>query len=647
MMWSFVEKILQFLTTPVPPYPKPKIFKPKCPQIPLLKSYCNGGSSDFWTKFPKNEEITGKSPYKLDGEQILQRAITSGVTDLNTVKQVVNDIKFGCDLKVDKNKCKPTKTSNAPSAYKDGQKVTDALATWIQTKIVAGPFDEPPANAIVNSIQTKDKPNGSCRIIINQSAPKYKSVNDCLDKKAYNSYMGGVPELLRALNYCGRDCLFSKVDWNNAYKHFWVKEDNLRYNWFRWLNKYFVELCLVFGCVSSVGLYDRGNRVLVWIALRESGFPVFLAIQHLDDLCAVGPSNKPWVHNFYRVYCQLCADVGVSLAPTTDPEKAFAPTTTGVMLGISFDSKEWVWWLSAGKMHRYINDIKTLGNSDEATLGTIQSVVGKILYICPLIPGSKYHVSSLHGINDYTGTKHKSDIIKITPEAKKELEWWLIMTRLCGNKMPIPTGHESVPPSWTLMGDSDASGGNCRVLGHGMGAVMGSGWAWVQWPLSMKNNKLTECCNIPWRMKMSFLEMNGHMLHLLAFATECENQVVATRIDNQGTVIMAKKCYDLKCPVNDCLIRTINYVAVAINCQAFVVDVRRCSSNESIAADAISKCNRKILDEVMPDREVDPRRVPRTYLKWLEKPKVDPDLGRRIVMELHGKPWWIEPFFPQ
>ena len=35
------------------PKPKPKIFKPKCQQIPSLKTYCKGGSNDFWTKFPK------------------------------------------------------------------------------------------------------------------------------------------------------------------------------------------------------------------------------------------------------------------------------------------------------------------------------------------------------------------------------------------------------------------------------------------------------------------------------------------------------------------------------------------------------------------------------------------------------------------
>lgn len=50
------------------------------------------------------------------------------------------------------------------------------------------------------------------------------------------------------------------------------------------MDRYFVELCLVFGCVSSVGLYDRGARVIIWIALRETGFPFWCCIQHLDDM---------------------------------------------------------------------------------------------------------------------------------------------------------------------------------------------------------------------------------------------------------------------------------------------------------------------------------------------------------------------------
>ena len=39
--------------------------------------------------------------------------------------------------------------------------------------------------------------------------------------------------------------------------------------------------------------------------------------------------------------------------------------------------------------------------------------------------------------------------------------------------------------------------------------------------------------NLP--IKLTFLELNGHMLHLVAFAIECSGKYMATRIDNSGT----------------------------------------------------------------------------------------------------------------
>ena len=50
--------------------------------------------------------------------------------------------------------------------------------------------------------------------------------------------------------------------------------------------KYSAPKKKVFGCVSSVGLFDRGARVIIWIALRESNFPFWLAIQHLGKTMA-------------------------------------------------------------------------------------------------------------------------------------------------------------------------------------------------------------------------------------------------------------------------------------------------------------------------------------------------------------------------
>ena len=58
-------------------------------------------------------------------------------------------------LQVDAGKCKPTRSSNAPSARKYGDRVSDAIAKWIKDRIVCGPFDTAPNNAIINGIMIK------------------------------------------------------------------------------------------------------------------------------------------------------------------------------------------------------------------------------------------------------------------------------------------------------------------------------------------------------------------------------------------------------------------------------------------------------------------------------------------------------------
>ena len=117
-------------------------------------------------------------------------------------------------------------------------------------------------------------------------------------------------------------------------------------------------------------------------------------------------------------------------------------------------------------------------------------------------------------------------------------------------------------------------------------------------------------------------------------------KTVCTRIDNSGTVVIARKGYELKCPVSDCLLGSCNYVAVALNCKAYVVDIRRCSTDSAVAADALSKSNWCKFYEMVPGHDLNPRPVPRSFAMWLDHPEVDRNLGPKIVEEL--KTWGIK-----
>ena len=129
----------------------------------------------------------------------------------------------------------------------------------------------------------------------------------------------------------------------------------------------------------------------------------------------------------------------------------------------------------------------------------------------------------------------------------------------------------------------------------------------------------------------------------MAFPDLVSGKTVCTKIDNHGTVVIARKGRDLKCPVSDCLVRTCDFVATALQCKAFVEDIGRCSTTKAEAVDAISKSDWERFHSLMPDHKVDPRRIPPSFTKWMDCPTDDRFLGERIVADL--KRWGVKTLF--
>ena len=204
---------MEIENNPLPPRPPLKVFKPKLPELQVLKNYGVPAKESYWKKFPANRNMHGGSPYKLNSSRLYELALEARVPDMVIVNAVIDQIDNGCDLAVDESKYIPSRTANTPSVKRDGRLVADALGTWIKAGITAGPFKTAPDKATVCSLQTKPKPTGATRIIVNSSCPRGKSVNDCIDKSKYPAYMGGIKEFIVALNYCGHRAKMCKVDW--------------------------------------------------------------------------------------------------------------------------------------------------------------------------------------------------------------------------------------------------------------------------------------------------------------------------------------------------------------------------------------------------------------------------------------------------
>ena len=76
------------------------------------------------------------------------------------------------------------------------------------------------------------------------------------------------------------------------------------------------------------------------LAVKLSGFPRNVVCD-LDDVCATilaGSAALHTVHRFPDAYFSVSEQLGMRLTPDDDPDKAFAPRRSGVVLGVHWEN---------------------------------------------------------------------------------------------------------------------------------------------------------------------------------------------------------------------------------------------------------------------------------------------------------------------
>ena len=65
--------------------------------------------------------------------------------------------------------------------------------------------------------------------------------------------------------------------------------------------------------------------------------------------------------------------------------------------------------------------------------------------------------------------------------------------------------------------------------------------------------------------------------------------------------------------------------------------IRRCSTPEAIAVDALSKNDEAKFRSLILGADLKGMPIPKTVLEWITHPKVDSELGRKIVTSCLGE----------
>ena len=218
---------------------------------------------------------------------------------------------------------------------------------------------------------------------------------------------------------------------------------------------------------SSAGLFDRLAKIVLHIVLTKSDMPRRCVIQHLDDVCSASPKGSSRASNFYNTFKEICREIGVKLAPEGDPDKEFGPSTSGVVLGVVYDTISWTWTIKEEKLSIILNKIQDCMENDSMILRDIKSLTGKLIDIRCLHPDFKFHLGNLIKDSSNNG-KDMNELISLSQWAREDLSWWLItLPIVIGGKIPL---LDLNPNPRAIKIYTDAAGGSTSDNGRGIRA---------------------------------------------------------------------------------------------------------------------------------------------------------------------------------
>ena len=622
----------------IPPY------KYKYPNLGVLNNYNGNFSENFWDKWITNP-YTNEVNSWINWYALEWHIKATGYQDFRKIAKtrsiLLEGASLGCDLQTAR---MPTWGKNSHTVAKNGRKFADTLQDWCAMGIVAGPIrmGEMPFNEFkVSPMSVAPKPKGKIRPCMDLSFPhdipaddpNPNSVNAGIQKDLLVSKMSSTLDVCLKIWRNGCETEMAKADWNNAYKHISVRPEDRCLQTFQFSNRLFIETQLTFGSSSSPDRFDCVSDIPLEVSLMNTGIWRDKVAKVLDDTVVIDRKGSDIVGKFYNNFRSLCKNVDISLAGEEDPDKAFGPSSTGIVLGIFYDLPKLTWAIPKEKAERLLIILWDAQISGKISFGTLATLIGKLNHYNQMCRFGKWERSFILNIMDQNKPPYESTPLGII--AQEQVNWWIRSINIAriGSQIPDP---RSFTPRIYLRLYPDAAGGNNSNKNAGAGSCFltssNQPWTYINWPTIVLKNQ-PNSRGVRFAHKLSTLEAFAALVGFCSEPDLVRNKVVVIFTDNIGF------CYSYENGHSSCLYlhsltKALSYMASALNSTIYVEKVTRRSDMGSVTADELSKGNIETALGLLPDPMQMPSRVPKTLHHWIQDPFPTRKLGENIADEL-------------
>ena len=309
-------------------------------------------------------------------------------------------------------------SKNLKSSYEHPDIVDAKIAQELDKGRIAGPFKNKPFDPFILSPigVVPKKEIGKFRMIQHLSYPEGSSVNDGIDEVSKKVEYQSIDDAIAIICKAGHGCFLAKCDIASAFRIIPLCPEQYYLFGFEWRNEYYYDKCLPMGCGSSCNIFETLSTALHWVACTK--LAIQFLVHFLDDFLLVH-KEKSICQKQLALFTDMCSHIGVPIAP----EKTVLPAQVISFLGYELDSIEMVLRLPLEKLTKCKQEILACLQKEKIQLKELQSIIGTLNFACgAVIPGRAF-LRRL--INLTIGIKHQYHHIRLTREAKNDLEVWL------------------------------------------------------------------------------------------------------------------------------------------------------------------------------------------------------------------------------
>jgi len=628
--WETVEEWLDKNSIPSYPIPvEPAKLERKYAEIPLLESYDTIPGEEFWEKFPFRalpNRATTRINVRNFGKLVEKYKPEMTRCQVRRAERVLSDLRNGASA-YQRSSLPPMTAPNARTAIEHGALLTDKIAGWIESGFVAGPFDSPPVKGFRANPLMAIVRNGKVRPVLNMSGPKGKSFNDNVaEEQLEKVHMATARGFGYYLKETGKNAVFSKFDYGDAYKTIPSQPEDFRLQGFYWLGKWFVETQEIFGGIPSVCNFDReGNTIQVWATLESKVHPTSVR-RILDDTSHICKAGSDDGKRFCKAMKDICGFINMPLAACCPKlEKAFELSTRGVVMGIGFDSSDMSWYLTKEKADKIVIRCLDMVNAKMVDLKQVEKVMGSVNDLAQMASFLRFFKSS--GNSFLQSFQGNYDVIKWVPrELKDDLLVAAKVAVSALNGLPI-CSRPSKPPLSTLQIYTDAAGASFSMVNgvktfhdnqlKGVACVAGDctsdiwGWSRLVWPENWITARLDDSGKA-FGSKSTFLESCGLLLPFFSFPDFISGRHVCFHVDNIAVYYGWKNGSVKFDKYSTSVLKAVHLLSAKTGTVIYVKHVPRMSSDMAELADSLSRREQDRLAPVETCYRVSP-----CLLDWL------------------------------